>query len=608
MRAFIIILLLCFAGKIFATDNNTKLEVLQSIIGNNQRYSKDAPADSIIAWGEQLEHTLYKNKQYKELFEIKYIIAQTHAMRGDISLAIDKVHFMSEDAQKLNYDLGFALSSQAVGNTYVYSGMLQEAISSYKQALEILNNQPDTDFFKKLLLTRLLQTSLLEDNTEETHHYLTLFNQLIPEKNTEEPLYIYRLTFNTFYNLKLGLLDEATNYFNQVKLYSENHPEVFLPTPYLTYLSALYHEKMENYEVALSNYEQLAPILVSEFSPIGQNQVIMGYARLLLKTGKADEACKLYQRINLQKDSLSVKSYTRQVERLHANYQINSMELENQTEKNNLTRMAIIVGGTILFLSFFLASYMRRSNRRLAASRKSLEEAKGRAEASIRSKSMFLSNMSHEIRTPLNALSGFSAILTEESIDNETRLQCTEIIQQNSELLLKLINDVIDLSSLEFGKMQFNFEDCDAIVLCRNVVEMVQKIKQTRAEILFDTTLEELVLYTDDARLQQVLINLLINATKFTPSGSITLGLSMQSEDMALFTVTDTGCGITLENQKKIFKRFEKLDEQDQGTGLGLSICQLIIKHIGGDVWIDPEYTEGSRFCFTHPIKNRRNT
>lgn len=608
VRAFIIILLLCFAGKIFATDNNTKLEVLQSIIGNNQRYSKDAPADSIIAWGEQLEHTLYKNKQYKELFEIKYIIAQTHAMRGDISLAIDKVHFMSEDAQKLNYDLGFALSSQAVGNTYVYSGMLQEAISSYKQALEILNNQPDTDFFKKLLLTRLLQTSLLEDNTEETHHYLTLFNQLIPEKNTEEPLYIYRLTFNTFYNLKLGLLDEATNYFNQVKLYSENHPEVFLPTPYLTYLSALYHEKMENYEVALSNYEQLAPILVSEFSPIGQNQVIMGYARLLLKTGKADEACKLYQRINLQKDSLSVKSYTRQVERLHANYQINSMELENQTEKNNLTRMAIIVGGTILFLSFFLASYMRRSNRRLAASRKSLEEAKGRAEASIRSKSMFLSNMSHEIRTPLNALSGFSAILTEESIDNETRLQCTEIIQQNSELLLKLINDVIDLSSLEFGKMQFNFEDCDAIVLCRNVVEMVQKIKQTRAEILFDTTLEELVLYTDDARLQQVLINLLINATKFTPSGSITLGLSMQSEDMALFTVTDTGCGITLENQKKIFKRFEKLDEQDQGTGLGLSICQLIIKHIGGDVWIDPEYTEGSRFCFTHPIKNRRNT
>ena len=607
MRAFIIILLLCFAGKTFAVDNNTKLKVLQSIISKNQRYSKDAPADSIIAWGEQLEHTLYKNKQYKELFEIKYIIAQTHAMRGDISLAIDKVHFMSEDAQKLNYDLGFALASQAVGNTYVYSGMIKEAISSYKQALDILNNQPNTEVFKKQLLTRLLQTSLLDDNTEETHHYLTIFNQLIPEKNTEDPLYVYRLAFNAFYNLKLGLLDEATNYFNQVKVYSDEHTDMLLPYPYLTYLSALYHEKMEYYEIAISEYEKLAPIITSEFSPIGQNQVIMGYARLLLKTGKANEACKLYQRINIQKDSLSVKSYTRQVERLHANYQIDTMELENQTEKNNLTHMAIIVGGTVLALSFLLASYMRRSNQKLAASRKGLEEAKSRAEASIRSKSMFLSNMSHEIRTPLNALSGFSAILTEESIDNETRLQCTEIIQQNSELLLKLINDVIDLSSLEFGKMQFNFKDCDAIVLCRNVVEMVQKIKQTRAEILFETSLEELVLYTDDARLQQVLINLLINATKFTPSGSITLGLSKQSEDIALFTVTDTGCGIPLENQKKIFKRFEKLDEQDQGTGLGLSICQLIIKHIGGDVWIDPEYTEGSRFCFTHPIKNRRN-
>ena len=373
------------------------------------------------------------------------------------------------------------------------------------------------------------------------------------------------------------------------------------------YISALYTEKTEDYEAALSDYQQLIPVVLSDFSPIGQKQIIMSYTDLLVKTGQADEACRFYQRINHQKDSLSIKSYTRQVTRLHQNYQIDSLELENQTEKNNLVRMAIIVGGCILFCSFLLASYMRRGNKRLAESKEKLEKAKRRAESSIRSKSMFLSNMSHEIRTPLNALSGFSTILTEDSIDNETRLQCTEIIQQNSELLLKLINDVIDLSSLEFGKMQFNFRECDAIVLCRNVVEMVQKIKQTQADILFDTSSEELILYTDDARLQQVLINLLINATKFTPSGSITLGLSLQSDDMALFTVTDTGCGITLDNQKKIFKRFEKIDEQDQGTGLGLSICQLIINHVGGEIWIDPDYTEGSRFCFTHPIKNRRN-
>lgn len=110
---------------------------------------------------------------------------------------------------------------------------------------------------------------------------------------------------------------------------------------------------------------------------------------------------------------------------------------------------------------------------------------KKQEENSIRTKSLFLSNMSHEIRTPLNALSGFSSILTEESIDNETRKQCSDIIQQNSELLLKLINDVIDLSSLEVGKMKFKYERCDAVAICRNVIDMVEKIKQTNANVRF---------------------------------------------------------------------------------------------------------------------------
>ena len=210
--------------------------------------------------------------------------------------------------------------------------------------------------------------------------------------------------------------------------------------------------------------------------------------------------------------------------------------------------------------------------------------------------------MSHEIRTPLNALSGFSGILTDANIDAATRQQCNEIIQQNSDLLLKLIDDVVDLSSLEIGKMQFHFANNDAVFVCRNVVDTVEKIKQTAASVLFETSLEKLEIYTDEARLQQLLINLLINATKFTTEGSIILSLEKQSEETALFTVTDTGCGIAPEKQGQIFNRFEKLNEGAQGTGLGLSICQLIIEQVGGRIWIDHEYTEGARFMFTHPI------
>ena len=272
---------------------------------------------------------------------------------------------------------------------------------------------------------------------------------------------------------------------------------------------------------------------------------------------------------------------------------------------------SILIGSIILLILFsLLAIRLRKQQIRVAQSTQDLAISRTNAENATRAKSIFLSNMSHEIRTPLNALSGFSSLLTQEGLDMETRNQCNEVIQQNSELLLKLINDVIDLSSLEFGKLQFCIGKHDAVSICQNVMDTVNKVKQTQAELLFSTELEEMIIETDDSRLQQVLINLLINATKFTPQGSITLELKIDTDGVALFSVTDTGCGIPHDKQATIFQRFEKLNENAQGSGLGLSICQLIIEHIGGKIWIDPDYTGGSRFCFTHPVNqaNRKGT
>lgn len=264
---------------------------------------------------------------------------------------------------------------------------------------------------------------------------------------------------------------------------------------------------------------------------------------------------------------------------------------------------SILTGSIILSVLFFLlAIRLRKQREKVVISTQKLLASRTNAENATRAKSIFLSNMSHEIRTPLNALSGFSSLLTEKGLDNEIRRQCNEVIQQNSELLLKLINDVIDLSSLEFGKLQFSIGKYDAVCICQNVIDTVNQVKQTQAEILFTTELKEVIIETDDSRLQQVLINLLINATKFTPEGSITLDLKKDMNHMILFTVTDTGCGIPRNKQGTIFQRFEKLNEGIQGSGLGLSICQLIIEHIGGRIWINPDYTKGSRFCFTHPI------
>ena len=314
----------------------------------------------------------------------------------------------------------------------------------------------------------------------------------------------------------------------------------------------------------------------------------------------------MYEVINNLKDSLDAQSYLRQINELHTLYQIDKSEHNYINIQKNLYYWSLSVILIIVVLIISAIFHIKRNNNRLLQSQREQEEAKKQAEKSIHTKSLFLSNMSHEIRTPLNALSGFSSILTEESIDNETKQQCNDIIQQNSELLLKLINDVIDLSSLEIGKMKFKFKECDIVALYRNVIDMVEKIKQTQAEVRFSTSLSSLKLITDSARLQQVLINLLINATKFTTQGTITLELIKQTEGTALFSVSDTGCGVSKENQNKIFNRFEKLDENAQGTGLGLTLSETIIHNLGGRVGVKSELGKGGTFWFILPLITKK--
>ena len=317
------------------------------------------------------------------------------------------------------------------------------------------------------------------------------------------------------------------------------------------------------------------------------------------------EACDRYREEKERADVTSPQSYIAQINLQRTLHEVNELKLQNERQQNRLLFYPIVGGLLLLGSIAFSIHKLRRINRHLKQSEQELEQARQEAEQSTFRKNLFLSNMSHEIRTPLNALSGFSSILTDNNVDAEMRQQCNEIIQQNSDLLVKLIDDVVDLSSLEKGNMQFRHADEEVVSLCHKVVDTVERIKQTAADVRFATSLQELTLHTDAARLQQVLINLLINASKFTPEGSITLSMELQ-EEMVLFSVTDTGCGISPEQRAKVFNRFEKLNEQAQGSGLGLSICQLIIQEMGGRIWIDPDYNEGARFCFTHPLHRQQ--
>ena len=263
--------------------------------------------------------------------------------------------------------------------------------------------------------------------------------------------------------------------------------------------------------------------------------------------------------------------------------------------------LLVLLGG--LFVSLYFYYHTKKLKDELEVSEGALREAKDRAEESSRLKSAFLANMSHEIRTPLNAIMGFSDVLSAGGASEEEQRGYFEIIRTNSDLLLRLINDILDVSRLEADRVILSLESCNVVQICQQVVASVAQARRSTNQFLFECEREVVEMRTDVQRLQQVVINLLSNADKFTKEGTITLKLEPDTaRNVAVFSVTDTGCGIPLDKQKRVFERFEKLNEYVQGTGLGLSICKLTVEKWGGEIWIDPAYTDGARFMFTHPM------
>ena len=237
--------------------------------------------------------------------------------------------------------------------------------------------------------------------------------------------------------------------------------------------------------------------------------------------------------------------------------------------------------------------------------RKRMEEelmsAKDRAEESNRLKSAFLANMSHEIRTPLNAIVGFSHLMTIADNAEDEKLY-SDIINQNSEILLQLINDILDLAKIEAGTLEYIRYPMDLGELCRNVYEMHKDRVQTGVVLILDNKDTSLIINEDQNRIMQVVTNLITNAIKFTFKGEIRFGFEVREEYID-FYVKDTGMGISEEKIKMIFERFVKLNTFVQGTGLGLAICRVIVEKLGGEITAESKLNEGSTFRFTIPYK-----
>ena len=471
--------------------------------------------DSLNADG--LLSQLDESQRYYTYFELERILIKSSLFRGEIRMAIAQSDQMYSKARALAYPFGNALALNAMGEVYSYTGRLREAGAAYEESLRLLDGMDGEDVHIRMLLVELIDYNLRIRNVNGASRYLARLN-LYPEDRLSPLELAMRHISNASCQLFKGDLKAASHHLAQIgQLEAQLIPEI---QQYLLIIDARYLVATGEHEAALTAYNDF---LQTEYARINHNiykEALLEKADLLVKMGNKEEAYGQYGKVFSYIKTSFEKNYPKEIDRLCTRFQADQLAYQN--ERDRIVSMRFYLAGiivSVLFLIFLLVLGWKKIFR-LKRSQIRQEAMKEKAVQAIQRKNMFLSNMSHEVRTPLNAIVGFSAVLTDEdeSFDDESRREFSEIIKVNSFQLLKLINDILDFSDFENDNITFNIRTHDAVKLCNEVVETVMASRKLEVEMRFDTDLSVLMLDTDDARLRQVLINLPVECRIRYPS------------------------------------------------------------------------------------------
>lgn len=311
------------------------------------------------------------------------------------------------------------------------------------------------------------------------------------------------------------------------------------------------------------------------------------------------------------KDSLVNKETKKVREEMNVRYGVNQLEFEKLQLESRNRRIGIISIFLVLVLSTIWGITQRINLKKLQKMQKNLVESNKevtrqslKAQESEKMKSAFINSMCHEIRTPLNSINGFSSLLLDPSVENELKKDFPELIQKNSDQLTRLINDLLEVASLDSSveRVPMELTDINAI-LSRELKKLISEDKKAKIDYMLDLPQENTVILSQPTYITRIIANLLNNANKFTEQGRIVLSCRKDEEKhVLLITLTDTGIGIPKDKLDWIFERFTKIDDFKPGTGLGLYVCRLMMKRLGGKIKVDSQYTQGARFILTLPL------
>lgn len=601
--------------------------------------------DSFYYWKNKMDPLALENKKFNYYFYLCNVEVSLYLRNNQVQQAIQVAKKMYDTAKQYDSRDGLIASNMSLGNALSGAKRYKEAMNSLETALSLIEpGERGRNAWKTTIYLRLIGICDIIKEYSKGLDYIKQHEDLIKEvresrvENGDRKNYMLdewmdlQIRKANIY-IKQTKYEDARSILNNVK---QAYPDISEKKQKDYYLA------MANYYEATDEYNQAYDDFMKAYRHPGltdpdQNpEIIEQKARLQEHIGSLKEAIGSYQQLNILKDSLNNAWLDSQLNELRTIYDTDQLTLKNNElelkNKHNQLRsiyiILVLVGIALVAISILCIRLVRTKKKlenseaelmlekdELVKSKESLKVAKEKAEEvrdmalKVERKESFFANMSHEIRTPLNAIVGFSNLLvSDEEMTTEEKVLFINTINQNCEQLLKLVNDILDLSRMESGKMSFTFENCDLSELMLQVYSTHQLTVPKYLEFIKSLPAKPIIARVDKSRLKQVISNFINNAVKFTTDGSIKIGYQMDeaSREVILY-VEDTGRGIPEEHQKKIFERFYKQNDGDQGTGLGLSISTVIAEKMNGHLDLYSEVGKGSRFSIILPYDESLN-
>lgn len=606
------------------------LSVVYSAMSALSRYYYNMDnADSLFYWTDRIDSLTGARKEYPNaLFLAHSLICQQYLWKGNYELAMDEAIRLLNLAKKENQIYGLVRSSRDLGVIYQTIHRDSDAVAVFREGIKWMEMGKDNPTFEVMYLMNMLSSTLRLKLFEESEALLVRYENVLDRLehlyNTDGkifPVQRHRWMVYIYYTelyIKKNQLENAKASLKKAASYVTDAPGSGYTAYRYNRVRALYYNKRGDYGKALDAVNKAL-----QEEETNQPEMLKMKVDILRSLKRDEEALSLYKKILKINASVNENAFRRQIMQLRALHDLNgkekhSRELAYQAEqlsgKQHLIIVFVVLSFLLLTLLYVLIRFYRRAHRlknellkeknSLQESEKQLRMATEKAEEANRKKTAFIASISHEVRTPLNAIVGFSGLLLDDTHTEDDKKEFAAIINNSSELLLNLVNDVLDLSRLESGRSQFVFKPVNLVASCRKALESIEHRIEPGVKLAFTPPFASYYLNTDPLRIEQLLSNLLSNAAKFTAKGEISLSFEVQEkEQQVIISVTDTGCGVPIGMEERIFERFEKLDEFKQGTGLGLSICRIIAARLNGSVFVDSSYKKGARFVFIHPIE-----